>query len=172
MRVGTLLSHNIDLKRRSIYLTGDVDIPMYETVVKGLHLLQDQGESIMVYLNTYGGDFYQCMAIFDLIKNSPVPVDVCCFGAAMSAGSMILQAGRKRLITPGGYIMIHYGEETTDSTSSAAHNKELLSIMKAIYKDKVTVRPRTLNGWLAKDTYFNARRALEVGLVDEIVKWR
>lgn len=173
MRIGALFEHNIDFKRRSIYLTGDVDDSMYETVTKGLHLLLDQGTSpIMIYLNTGGGDLYNGLAIYNLIKNCPAPVDVCCIGAAFSAGSVILQAGRTRYITHGSYVMVHYGTESNDSAAVAHHHKAMSQKMKEIYKTNAKVSKRTINGWFTKDTYYEAEKAKSVGLVDEVVKWK
>ena len=156
-------------KKNIIKLIGDVDIDMYNSLLNKLQRT-DSLKPITVVLNTGGGDFYQALAIFDLLKSvaKRVPVYIIAEGHVMSSGITILQAGTKRYIRPNCKLMVHYGEDSQESLSDAKHNKELVEDYINIMKDRVSVGHRTVRSWLHKNTYFNSKRAIKVGLVDGI----
>src|SRR3989344_1499464 len=85
--IDSLFSHNLDLKGRVIFLGtrhfdsegGDlgVDSLMAEDLIKGLYLLNNNGEDyIRVIINTPGGYTTDGWAIYDAIRASRAPVDI------------------------------------------------------------------------------------------------
>ena len=160
----------VDLHNGIIELSGEVDVNMWRKTYRGMMQLSDR-DMITILLNTEGGDFYQGLAIHDLIRFSDIPVKVVCNGPVMSAGVLILAAGEERVALPKSQIMIHYGEDTSTSSTSARHNAEMLKLMKDIIGTKSKVKRATINGWFKKDTYFNSKQALKAGLVDRIAKY-
>jgi ATP-dependent Clp protease protease subunit len=67
-------------------------------------------QPIFVFLSTPGGDVDAALALYDTIKGlveSGVGVNTVAVGECFSAGTVVLQAGLKRLITPNTYLMIH-----------------------------------------------------------------
>lgn len=148
-----------------IELIGDVDEDMLIKTWRGI--CDAKGSDITAILSTYGGEVYYGLAVYDLLtryKN----VDIVCVGPVMSAGTIILQAGRMRLATPNAQFMLHYGEESNMSPSQAKHNTELFRLMKNMIAERAHVKPRTVTSWFKNDTYFSTKRALEVGLIDGI----
>lgn len=112
---------NLDVKNRTIYMgsmmqdweggeTG-VDNFMAEYIVKAMHVLEGKSSSkeITIIMNNPGGDWFHGMAIYDSIRYSKCPVTIKVYGHAMSMGSIILQAGDKRILMPNSRFMIHYG---------------------------------------------------------------
>lgn len=163
-----LIYNNIDLPNHTIHLYGDVGEKMYETVLKGLALMPACDE-ITYTLRTEGGNFYDGLAIYDLIRFSGVKSKIVVIGPCMSAGAIILQAGNERVAMPNAQIMVHYGEDSNASASTAQHNADMLKLMQKIIGERVTVTKRTLNTWFSKDTYFNATQAKKAGLIDRVV---
>ena len=124
--VDQFMDNHIYLPTRTIYMgsmsssddegESDTDYHMAETVVKALHILDNQdavsmkGEKpINVIMNNIGGEVYHGMAIYDAISNCKNHVTIRVYGHAMSMGSIILQAADQRIMTRHSRIMIHYG---------------------------------------------------------------
>ena len=149
-----------------IHLYGEVNDNMYRMAVDGLSRC-DKNHPIRVQLCTEGGDFYIGLAIYDLLK--PYSPTIKCVGCVMSAGTIILQAAGKAVSAPSCQFMIHYGEDSNSSAGEAAHNRRMLKLMVDMMMDKVKVTRRTVKSWFNKETYFGAKKALEVGLIDEIL---
>lgn len=148
---------NLDTKTRTIFLgsmytdwdgrESGVDFSMAEYFIKGMFTLESMSNKkpIKVIMNNPGGDWYHGMAIFDAIKCSPCPVEIRVFGHAMSMGSIILQASRKRVVMPNGMIMIHYGYDGGDNHSKTIHKwsdqgKRLNEHMENIYIERIMER--------------------------------
>jgi ATP-dependent protease ClpP protease subunit len=163
-----LMQTGIDYKHATVYLVGDVDDDMYDKLVKALALFRER-DSIAVVLNTEGGDFYQALAMYDLLKTSGKNIRIYCSGPVMSAGVIILQAATERIAYKNSQILVHYGEEMNDSGTVAKHNQKMFKLMKNIIGDRVNVGRRTLSRWFNQETYLNAEDALSAGLIDSIV---
>ena len=66
-------------------------------------------ENIEVVISSPGGSLYDALAIYDVIRQLDVPVTTKAYGRAMSAATLVLIAGDKRIITPYTQIMVHPG---------------------------------------------------------------
>ena len=64
-------------------------------------------ESLVIHINSPGGDAYAGLALYDFIKSSQIPVTTVVEGIAASAASLIFLAGEKRMMTQNSTIMIH-----------------------------------------------------------------
>jgi ATP-dependent protease ClpP protease subunit len=73
-----------------------------------------------------------------------------------------------RSATPDCTIMLHFGEETNSSGSEAAHNAKLTKRMKEYLRKTTGRSAKTINKWLAADTYFTAPAARDAKLIDEV----
>jgi ATP-dependent Clp protease protease subunit len=170
----SILENLVDLKSGTIALFGDVNEQMYAQVLRSLmalHALQTPIEKITFVLNTYGGDLYQALAIYDLIKMQPMTTVVQCNGPVMSAGNVILQAADVRRMTKRSYLMFHFGSQEADSSQCLTHYGEITKDIKEIYKSRTNIPPRIVKTWFEKDTYYNSEEALKYGLIDGIVDY-
>lgn len=156
-----------------IHLYGDVD----EDLVKQFYIqletcLNNSTNEIKVFLSTGGGDVYCGYAIYDGIRScqdSGIPVTIIATGSCMSAGSMIiLQAADKRLATENCTLMVHFGEETNESTSDVKQNSKVFKQIRDLLIKRTGRPSRTVSGWFKRDTYFDAKEALNKGLIDGI----
>lgn len=163
---------DIDVENGLIPLHGDVDYDMYCKLLYGLNKTMDN-DRVLIYLNTEGGDFYQGLAIYDLIKrfsDNHAPVDILCNGPVMSSGIMVLQAARERISLPNTQFMIHYGSDSNEGEQYLKHNAKMMNVMKGIIKTRAVVTKRTLNTWFAKDTFLDTEQALRFGLIDKVLQ--
>lgn len=145
---------------KTLHLAGEVDENMYLAVAKYL----DYAVPERVLLNTQGGDFYCGLAIYDLLL--PLNLTIFATGACMSSGVIIFCAGEKRLATPNTQFMIHYGQDSNETSTEAYHNREMLKLMAQIISSRVRVTKRTVNSWFKADTYMNVDKARTIGLVN------
>lgn len=165
--VSLLMQTSIDYKNSTVYLIGDVDEHMYDKLTKALVLFRGR-ESIAIVLNTEGGDFYQALAMYDMLKGSGKNIRIYCSGPVMSAGVIILQAATERIAYENSQILVHYGEEIADSGTVAKHNQKMFKLMKDIIGARTSVGRRTLSRWFSQETYLSADEALKAGLIDSI----
>jgi ATP-dependent protease ClpP protease subunit len=70
-----------------------------------------------VYIYSYGGDAYGCMAMCDMLKHCPVPVATILYGTAMSSAALLFTCGRKnlRFMSPNGTMMLHDVKSTFET---------------------------------------------------------
>ena len=163
-----LLSQGIDVDNATVSLCGEVDHLMYEKVFKAIHILHS-ADYITFLLNTEGGYVSHGFAIHDLIKSAAPNAKMMCVGSVMSAGVIILMAGKEKISYPNTQFMIHYGSETNESGTETIHNNKITKKLKDLVENNVNVKRRTVNSWFNKETYFDAEHALRVGLIDRIV---
>lgn len=180
---------NLHIPSRTIYFGGsphtldEVDSISVSQVIKNLHLLEhiDPGSPITLHLNSCGGSWYDGIIIYDCIKALKSPVTIIGMGKCFSMGSIILQAGDVRVLTPHTYIMCHAGSEgfighPSDVQSWAKNGKDIMKEMCEIYYEqmvkknpKITVKQ--IEKMFDHDTIFNAEDAVKLGLADIIMDY-
>jgi len=163
--------------------TPGVDFKLADHVVKGFHILEARSkeEEIHVLLNNPGGDSYQALAIYDVIRMCPCHVNVRVLGHAMSAASWILQAGDTREITPSATLMMHYGDfgffgHSLDMTRWSKELERINSLMEDHYLDRIREKhPKftreRLHQMIQFDKLVPAQEALQLGLVDKVFEY-
>ncbi|MBN8956897.1 MAG: Clp protease ClpP, partial [Rhizobiales bacterium] len=62
---------------------------------------------VVVNINSPGGDFFEGLAIYNVLRDHPAKVTVKVLGIAASAASVIAMAGDEVLIARAGFMMIH-----------------------------------------------------------------
>lgn len=164
--------------KRSILLFGEVDTDMTKHLAEQIAVLlkEDDKTPICVVVNTEGGGVYESFAMHDLIRACPVPIHTYGLGTVMSAGTIILAAGRKRYAYPNCWIMAHepwfVGSELRAGELKAdlMHNEKLSMVFYGLYskycQKPVDIIENDLNG---RTIYFNAGEAKKYGFVDDIV---
>jgi ATP-dependent protease ClpP protease subunit len=123
-------NHNIDIINREIYLhsylsdsdeEGGVDYRsavVFEKNLRYLNLLSL--ESILVHMHLPGGDWQDCLGMYDAIKASKAKVIILAYSKAESSSSVLLQAADLRILMPNTNVMIHYGSFSLDAEHSKA----------------------------------------------------
>lgn len=155
------------------------DASLAERTAKNLHFLESLSQDpITVVLNNPGGELYQAMAIVDSIRACKSEVIVKVVGVAMSAGSIILQAADKRIVTPNSTLMVHYGQGSVEEDAktfqkAAKEHARLDRWMENLYLSRIqekhpTFRRNQIVRLLTHDTYFTAQESVAMGLADEV----
>ncbi len=158
-----------------------IDALSSSNAIKGLHLLDieyNEVVPIQVLINTYGGDTYEAMGIYDAIrycKNNIITVGI---GKVMSAGSIIMQAGDERVMYPNSTFLMHYGsmsldEKNRDLEEAIIEDKRLnewqLDLWyRVIKRKKKRTTKAQVHEMLSKDTTYTPKECLELGIIDRI----
>lgn len=173
-----LMEYGVDIRRRLLYLQGEVDAHIIHRFIRILKFLDKTQGEITVVLDSEGGDVNLGLAAYDALKNCENEVEIRVEGVAMSMGSIILQAGDKRSITKHSRIMIHRGSTSMegnlpDVERAMQETKRLDKLCCDIYFDRMKekdpkIRRNKLEKMMDYDTYISADEALEMGFVDEV----
>lgn len=122
-------NYGLDTKNREVYLhscldgesEGGVDYRSAVIFEKNLRYLnQLSNEPILIHMHLPGGDWEDCLGIYDAIKSSKSKTVLLAYSKVQSASSTILQAPDLRVLMPNVNVLIHYGSISLDSEHSKA----------------------------------------------------
>ncbi|MHB1453929.1 MAG: head maturation protease, ClpP-related [Saccharofermentanales bacterium] len=129
---------------------------------------------ITVWINSPGGDVFAASQIYNMLMDYRGKVTVKIDGIAASAASVIAMAGSEVLMSPVSMLMIHnpmtlaFGdsEEMVRAIAMLSEVKE--SIINA-YELKTGMSRAKLAHLMDAESWFNAKKALELGFIDSIM---
>tara|TARA_B100002019_G_scaffold199234_1_gene172634 strand:- start:1459 stop:2013 length:555 start_codon:yes stop_codon:yes gene_type:complete len=167
----------VNSQTNTTYMNYEFDVDsLYSTIVK-MDYLQRTNPNTPINLNiaSYGGDVYAMLGLVDYIRGLDVKVNTHCVGTCMSAASVLLSCGTgTRTITKHGTVMVHEGSafeagKTTDVMKGVDHLKDLQKEINKIMAEVTNKDERFWELTQRNDTYFNAEKCLEYGLIDKII---
>jgi len=130
LELQSLHTYNIDPKNREIFLhshMGELESEpgtdyraaiVFEKNMRYLNLISN--DPILIHMHIPGGDWEDCMAIYDTIKYSKSKTIILAYTKVQSASSTIFQAATHRVLMPNVNLLIHYGSISLDSEHSKA----------------------------------------------------
>ena len=129
---------------------------------------------INVWIDSPGGDVFAAAQIYNMLMDYPHDVTVMIDGLAASAASVIAMAGTKVQMSPVAMMMIHNpatiaigdSEEMKKAIKMLDEVKE--SIMNA-YEIKTGLSRDKISKLMDAESWFNAKKAVELGFADEIL---
>lgn len=122
--------YNIDVDNREIYLhsyfadndsESGIDYKcavIFEKNLRHLNILSL--DPILVHMHLPGGDWQDCLGMYDAIKASKAKVIILSYARAESSSSVLLQAADLRILMPNTNVLIHYGSFSLDGEHSKA----------------------------------------------------
>lgn len=133
---------------------------------------------VTVNINSPGGDMFEGLAIYNLLREHSAAVTVKVMGIAASAASIIAMAGDKVLMGTGSMLMIHNAwglviGNRHDFADAADVFKTFDGSMAAIYADRTGKKVDDILAMLdgptrASDgTYMTASEAIDMGFADD-----
>ena len=136
-------------------------------------LMSGSGD-ITLWINSPGGDVFAASQIYNMLMDYKGNVTVKIDGLAASAASVIAMAGTRVLMSPVSQIMVHNpmtvaignAEEMSKAIKMLSEIKE--SIINA-YEIKTNLSRDEISKMMDSETWMNARKAVELGFVDEIM---
>ena len=167
------------LKDRILFLGCEVDDDISNSLIaQMLFLDMDSEDPIHMYINSPGGSVTAGLAIYDMMKTVKCEVRTYVLGQASSMGSLLLAAGTKghRYAMPNARIMIHQpsvygiGGQVTDVEIAAREMTKTKEQLTNIYVEHTGKDYQTLFNAMERDNYLSPQQAIDLGLVDKLVK--
>lgn len=130
--------------------------------------------NITVWINSPGGDVFAAAQIYNMLRDYKGSVTVKIDGIAASAASVIAMAGDTVCVSPVAMMMIHnpatmaMGEVKDMQKAIAMLNEVKESILNA-YEFKTGLTRARLSHMMDDETWFNAKKAVELGFADKIL---
>lgn len=167
------LERGIDIKARRIMIDKDVDSETIglaiRSVIKMVEI--DTKHSIDVFINSYGGDAYDCFALYDILESSPCQIRTFALGKIMSAGLILFLVGHERRAFDRASFMAHsissgvrgnLSEIQTEYEETKRLQHEMLDILTKKTK-------KSLKWWEKEiqhsDRYYNIKKAFDLGII-------
>lgn len=163
---------------RTLYLTGEISDETWfgDEVTPKLfknELMAGSGD-ITLWINSPGGDVFAAAQIYNMLMDYPGQVTVKIDGLAASAASVIAMAGSQVEMSPVAMMMIHNpitvaigdSKEMQKAIDMLAEVKE--SIVNA-YEIKTGLSRNKISKLMDAETWFNAKKAVELGFADSIL---
>lgn len=165
-------------KEASIYIFGDIvswewsesDVSSY-TLAKEIEGLD--ADIINVYINSYGGEIAEGLAIYNQLRRHKATVKTYCEGFACSAASMVFMAGDERIMSNPSLLWLHNAQwgEWGDyhALQKAADDTEKLNeAVEQVYLNHVTISKDTLKAMMDVETWLSPSEALEMGFATAV----
>lgn len=168
-----------------LHIYGDVTSwPWMESDVSAYNLSTQlaalQGvDNINVYINSYGGEVGEGLAIYNALKRHPAQVTTYCDGFACSIASVIFMAGDKRVMGNPSRLMIHdawtsvYAANADELRKQADDLDNVTAASVKAYMARINIEEAKLREMMKAETWLTEEEALEMGFatdVDEVVE--
>lgn len=131
-------------------------------------------DTINVYINSYGGEVAEALAIYSTLKRNKARVRTYCDGFACSAATIIFAAGDERIMGSIALLMVHncmsyVGYANSEELRKAAEdNDKINSASIEAYKSIVNVSEEEIKALMDNETWLTSKEALEMGFATEI----
>ena len=169
------------LKERIIFLGTSIDDNISSLIIAQLLFLEseDSEKDIYMYINSPGGVITSGFGILDTMNYIKPDVATICMGQAASMAALLLSSGAKgkRSALTNSRVMIHQplGGVQGQATDIEIHTKEILFLKEKLNKIlsmNTGKSVKTIENDTNRDNFMSADRALEYGLIDQIVSSR
>ena len=141
---------------------------------KDFDAIKDSKE-IHVLVNSYGGDVFEGIAIYNIIASERPKVSVEVLGIAASAASIIALAGASLVIDESAMFMIHNvwtfaAGDANDFRKVADELDKIGGQLVNIYERHSDLSAGEIQEFMDEETWFTADEAVEHGFADESVE--
>lgn len=127
---------------------------------------------IALHINSPGGDVFDAIAIYNMLRTHPAKVTSYVDAIAASAASVIALAGQRIVMAQHSQMMIHDAWGWATGNSAAMHRAgDFLARQSDIIAGIYAGRGKTAAHWRAlmeAETWFTAEEAVAAGLADEV----
>lgn len=129
---------------------------------------------IEVQINSPGGDMFEGIAIYNVLREHPQPITVKIMGMAASAASVIAMAGDEILIGAASFIMVHncwvvaVGNRH-DMQETAEWLQPFDQAMVDVYAARTGASAKDIAKWMDAETFMSGTLAISRGFADDLL---
>ncbi|SFS05952.1 head maturation protease, ClpP-related [Anaeromicropila populeti] len=167
-----------DEGERTLFLNGEISDETWfgdEVTPKLFQKELKAGEgNVTVWINSPGGDVFAAAQIYNMLMEYPGNVIVKIDSLAASAASVIAMAGTEVQMSPVAMMMIH--NPMTIAIGDSMEMKKAIAMLEEVkesilnaYERKTEMNRTKLSNLMDAETWFNARKAVELGFADQIL---
>ena len=129
---------------------------------------------VSVVINSPGGDMFEGLAIYNILREHKAEVTVKIVGIAASAASVIAMAGDQIDISRAGFLMIHNawvvaGGNRHDMREVADWLEPFDQAMAGVYAARSGLSEADIAAMMDAETYLNGQQAIDKGLADALL---
>lgn len=151
------------------WLESDVSSYTLSKEIEGLDV-----DTINVYINSYGGEVAEGLAIYNALKRHKAKIKTFCDGFAASIASVIFMAGDERIMSNASLLFIHNAWTIAEGNANDFRKQaeDLDKITQAsinAYMNHVNITKEKLKEMLDNETWISPQDALEMGFATAIV---
>lgn len=138
-------------------------------------LLSASGDrDVIVNINSPGGDVFEGLAIYNLLRGHNGNVTVRIVGLAASAASVIAMAGDRIEIARAGFLMIHNTwvfavGDRHDLSTVAGQLAAFDEVMAELYAHRATADAKEIGAMMDRETWISGRAAIDQGFADALL---
>lgn len=129
---------------------------------------------VTVNINSPGGDFFEGVAIYNLLRQHPHKVTVKVMGLAASAASVIAMAGDEILMGDGAFLMIHNAWAVAignrhDMQTASEQLAPFDAAMADVYAARAGITAEDAANLMDKETWIGASQAVKDGFATGLI---
>ncbi len=129
---------------------------------------------VVVNINSPGGDMFEGLAIYNLLREHPGSVTVKVLGVAASAASIIAMAGDEVQIARAGFLMIHNAwtwaaGNRHDFREYADYLEPFDAAMADVYVARTGQDAKSIEKMMDGETWIGGSKAIEQGFADSLL---
>lgn len=148
---------------------GEISSYTLSKLIEGLEC-----DKINVYINSYGGEVAEGLAIYNQLKRHKATVKTVCDGFACSAASVVFMAGDERVMSTASMLMIHNAWSYCSGNANELRKKaeDLDKITQSsinAYMQDVNITEEELKELLDRETWITPQEAIDMGFANCIV---
>lgn len=133
-----------------------------------------EGNEIELHINSNGGSVKEGVAIYNLLKQSANSKTGIVDGVAHSVAFLILQACDTRKMCLGTTALVHEmwmycAGNATQLRKYADDLDDMMESNRKVFMERATITEDELKELMKNETYLTPEKALEYGLIDEIM---
>lgn len=133
-----------------------------------------RGQNVEVRINSPGGDMFEGIAIYNVLREHDGEITVKVMGMAASAASIIAMAGDTIQIGAASFVMIHncwvmaVGNQH-DMRETAEWLAPFDQAMADVYAARTSQDVKAVKDWMDSETFMSGTTAIERGFADELL---
>lgn len=129
---------------------------------------------VEVQINSGGGDMFEGLAIYNVLREHPQPITIKVMGMAASAASIITMAGDSVEIGAASFIMIHNcwviaAGNRHDFAEAAAYLAPFDQAMADVYAQRTAQKVADCAKWMDDETWMSGSIAIDRGFADTLL---
>jgi ATP-dependent Clp protease protease subunit len=169
----THIYFNEDVSEESVLKLQKQIMEANKTVI--VNDIQLAPKPIIIHISSRGGDMYAGIRFLTIFKESRVPICTLIDNYAASAATYLAINSPYRIITEQGFVLIHqhsafiYGKRE-QLLNKVKRIEEIADLRYNLYENKTKIAKTELDELMKHDLWLDAKKCLEKGIVDRILK--